>query len=385
MKILVVTQQKIPHSGGLSTHVEILMDALKNAGHEAHLIQGGAAQPSKLSKLFCLLTAFGNKDLYISRNFKAVLKRIKGMVEQELSSFRPDVIHTHDVYASYAVLDAVKNKNVPVVQTVHGPALYEAQMGGVDKLPAYKQVIIDCETAAFKKVKYFIAVDTGQADILVNDYGVSRDKISVIFNCVNVEEVKELSVTNAELPVSGPFMLVPRRLVEKTGVRYAVEAMSLLKDKKSQLVIAGQGPLRADLEKLAEQLNVTDRVKFLGAVPRPQLLPLFAKAKCVIVPSVPASGVVEATSLAVTEAMAAETVPVASGIGGLAELIENDVTGVLVQPADARALASAIDKLLEDDAYRNGIIKNATLKVDKDYSSHAWLRKVTGIYQQLAK
>ncbi|HVI48417.1 MAG TPA: glycosyltransferase family 4 protein [Chitinophaga sp.] len=385
MKVLITTQQRIPHSGGLSTHVEILIAELKANGHEVRLIQGGMAQSPKWAKALRLLLTLGDKNRFVSQNFKAVLHRITQLVTAEISHFKPDVIHTHDVYASYAVLQCRNLNGTPVIQTVHGPALYEAQMGGADKLPAYKQLIIDCETLSFQRVQHFIAVDSGQAAILKEDYGVDPTKIDVMFNCVNVGEVRSMAKETVDLPVKQPYFLVPRRLVEKTGVRYAIEALALVKDQECQLAIAGQGPLRKDLEDLAANLNMTSRVVFLGPVPRNRLLPLFAKAKGVIVPSVPASGVIEATSLAVTEAMAAGTVPVASAIGGLAELIEHNNTGLLVKPANAQDLANAMDTLLHNAGRRDELIKNATSKVEGDYSSLNWMNKIVKIYKKYAK
>lgn len=385
MKVLIVTQQRIPHSGGLSTHVEILIAELKSNGHEVKLIQGGMAQSPKWEKGIRLLLAFGNKNKFVSSNFKHTLSRISQLVATAIEQFKPDVIHTHDVYASYSVLKCKKLNGIPVVQTVHGPALYEAQMGGADKLPAYKQLIMNCEAVAFAKVQHFIAVDSGQAAILTNDYGLDPERIDVVFNCVHIGEVRGFMKEPIDLPVKQPFFLVPRRLVEKTGVRYAIEALAQLKDTRCQLVIAGQGPLRKELEELAARLDITPRVIFLGPVPRNSLLPLFAMAKAVIVPSVPASGVVEATSLAVTEAMAAGTVPIASGIGGLAELIEHKHTGLLVEPANAVELAFAMDILLQDEKFRDQLIVNATEKVEKDYSSESWSKKIVKIYQTYAK
>lgn len=385
MKVLITTQQRIPHSGGLSTHVEILIQELRSNGHEVRMIQGGMIQPPKWKKGIRKLLTLGNQNKFVSRNFREALLRLRRLAEQEIDRFRPDVIHTHDVYASYAVLQCSNLNGLPVIQTVHGPALYEAQMGGVDKLPAYKQLIMDCEALTFKKAQHFIAVDSGQADILKKDYGVSPAKIDVMFNCVHVGEVRRLAEAQIDLPVKQPYFLVPRRLVEKTGVRYAIEVLAQVKDSQCQLAIAGQGPLRKELEDLVGSLNIASRVVFLGPVPRNRLLPLFAKAQGVIVPSVPASGVIEATSLAVTEAMAAGTVPVASGIGGLAELIAHNDTGLLVKPANAQELANAMDLLLKDNGLRNQLIKNATEKVEGDYSSETWAKKIVQIYKKYAK
>lgn len=383
MKILIITQQTIPHSGGLSTHIETLVNCLKKEGNEVRLIQGGDAQPTKWHKIRRLVLSFGNKDKFITNNFKHLLANLTKKIQKEIKEFSPDIIHSHDVYASFAALQT-SNLNIDqILQTIHGPALYEAQMGGVDKKPNFKNVIIESEKQTFSKLKQFIAVDTGQANILINDYGVDPSLIKVIFNGVDVDEVQKFSSNKISWNIKTPYFLVPRRLVEKTGVRYAIEAIALMENKSCSLYIAGQGPLLEKLKSLTKDLGVENRVFFLGAVERKSLMPLYAKAVGVIVPSIPASGVVEATSLAVTEAMAAGSIPIASNIGGLAELIENGVTGILFPHSNALELAKSMDSLLADKAYGEAIKDRAKVKVNDDYSSDAWLQKIKTIYKSM--
>lgn len=384
MKVLIITQQTIPHSGGLSTHIETLCNALVKKGHTVKLIQGGASQPNRFAKGLRLILSLGNKDKFVSENFKHLLKNLSHKIASVIAEFQPDVIHSHDVYASYAAL-GLKNIEInKLVQTIHGPALYEAQMGGVDKRPLFKNIIIECENKTFKTFKNFIAVDTGQANILVDDYNVDRNKIEVIYNGVDVDEVRKFAGNPVEdFNITQPFFLVPRRLVEKTGVRYAIEALAKINSKNALLVIAGQGPLLNDLKDLAQKLNIESRVIFLGAVKRESLMYLYSKAIAVIIPSIPASGVVEATSLSVTEAMAAGSVPIASNIGGLAELIDDGLTGVLVPPADSNKLASAMNEILLDTSNRDFLINNASKKVVEDYSSSVWFDKVEILYNNM--
>ncbi len=383
MKILIVTQQRIPHTGGLSTHVEFLMSGLRGLGHRVELIQGGRTTPSKGSRLLRMATSLGNRDRYREKIMSAVIDRLGSLFRQQMEAFQPDVVHCHDVYASTAVAGALGERGIPFVDTVHGPALYEARMGLGDGYDCYYEFITRCEHRAFEVADRLIAVDSGQAGILTDDYGVDVGKIVVIYNCVDVELVRELATGGLDLShvPDGPFFIVPRRLVEKTGVRYAIEAMQHV-GHETHMVICGQGPLRSELETLAAQLGLAGRIHFLGPLSREKLMPLFAHSVAVIVPSVPASGVIEATSLAVTEAMAAGTVPVASGIGGLAELIDDGETGLLVPPADAQALGEALDRLVGDSGLRDQLVRDGTTKVETDYSTAAWLQRILDVYRQ---
>lgn len=385
MKILIITQQKIPHSGGLSTHIGLLISGLLKKGHEVKLVSGNDCHDGKIKKAIRLVKHFKNDDEVKYKNFKSMLSTLSRKIEKEIIEFQPDVIHSHDVYASYAYYQIdQKHIKATILQTIHGPALYEAQMGGVDAYPKFKNLIIQCEKTAFENIKHFIAVDSGQKAILVNDYKVPGSLIEVIFNGVDVDEVRELSKIGSGYNPEKTFFLVPRRLVEKTGVRYAIEAMTKMKNKNNILVIAGNGPLRKELEELTNKLNLNDRVVFLGAIPREKLMSLFAKAKAVIIPSVPVKGVIEATSLAVTEAMAVGTVPVASNIGGLAELIEDAKTGYLVEPFSSIDLANKLDGILENEEGYNRVVQAGLLKVEEDYSVEVWLNKVILLYKGLA-
>jgi len=381
MKILVVTQQVIPHEGGLSTHVVDLIAALRRAGHEAHLLHGGLSMPPRWRRALLAAAALGSADRYYAALLEAQVAGLARAVGAALHSFEPTLVHCHDVYAANAVLRARNHRPRPLVETVHGPALYEfRQMRGAGGLPRTEARILAYERAAYGAARAFIPVDSGQAAILREHYAVPADCLHVVFNSVHVDEVRALAAARPAVAPAEPFFLVPRRLVPKTGVRYAIEALARLPQRHAQLVIAGGGPLRAELEQLATACGVAERTHFLGSVPRAQLLPLFARATAVLIPSVPVTGVIEATSLAVMEAMACHSVPVASAIGGLAELIQDGETGLLVPPADADALARALESLLTDAPRRAALVAAATRKVEADYSTATWLARILRVY-----
>jgi len=359
-----------------------LAAGLERLGHEVRLVHGGQASGSGLARIARMVASLGDRDRYICWSMGALLRRLGGLLRREIEAFAPDLVHCHDPYAAATAAGVIGTERIPIVETVHGPVLYEAEMVRSIRGPRHRKFILDCERRAFAAARRLIAVDSGQAAILRNDYGVDAARVTVIFNCVNVAEVRRLAAADSSFRPDEPFFLVPRRLVPKTGVRYAIEALARMPETKVHLVIAGQGPLRGELEALANSLGVAGRTRFLGSVPRAQLLPLFPRAAAVIVPSVPESGVVEATSLAVTEAMACGTIPIASNIGGLAELIDDGATGLLVPPADPDALAAAMAKALGDMPLRQRLLAGAKKKVEADYDTHAWLEKTIAVYKQ---
>jgi glycosyltransferase involved in cell wall biosynthesis len=383
MKVLFVTQQVIPHEGGLSTHLLDLMAGLRRQGHDVRLVHGGLTSISRWLRLLHAGLALGRGDRYRAWHIGAALGNLQRLVRGQLTTFDPELVHCHDPLAGFAVSRACHNRPVPVVETVHGPMLYEfQQVSGAGSQPRTEGLILRCEQTALAAATQLIAVDSGQAEILRSDYGVEAERVTVIFNSVNVDEVRVWARRDTALPCDAPFFLVPRRLWPKTGVQFAIEALAHVPRRAVRLIIAGQGPLRAELERRTVALGLTERVHFVGSVPRPQLLPLFARAVGVLVPSVPCTGVVEATSLAVMEAMACGSVAIASGIGGLAELIQDGETGLLVPPADAKALAQAMTSVLDDTALRTRLLDTATRKVETEYSTEAWLARILAVYQR---
>jgi glycosyltransferase involved in cell wall biosynthesis len=147
----------------------------------------------------------------------------------------------------------------------------------------------------------------------------------------------------ASTPPGGPWRLVvPRRLFEKNGVEYLVRAMPLILDHVDvEAWIIGDGPERARLEALAGTLGVSERIVFMGAKPNADMPHLLSGAHLAVFPSL-----MEATSVAALEAMACQVPVAASRVGGLPEIV-NDEVGGLFEPADPTSLARTVVELLE--------------------------------------
>lgn len=136
-------------------------------------------------------------------------------------------------------------------------------------------------------------------------------------------------------------IVVPRRLFRKNGVEYLVRALPrIAQEEDVEAVIVGDGPERERLEALAAELGVADRVRFLGARAHEEMPGLLCSAEVAVFPSL-----MEATSVAALECMACELPVAASRVGGLPEIVSDDV-GALFESADADGLAEAVVGLL---------------------------------------
>lgn len=144
------------------------------------------------------------------------------------------------------------------------------------------------------------------------------------------------------LPSGGRVRLVvPRRLFEKNGVEFLVRAMPRIVERVDvEALLVGDGPERGRLEALAKDLGVADRIRFLGARPYEEMPGLVRSGAVAVFPSL-----MEATSVAALESMACEVPVAASRVGGLPEIVDEEV-GTLFEPADPEDLAKSVIRLL---------------------------------------
>ena len=139
-------------------------------------------------------------------------------------------------------------------------------------------------------------------------------------------------------------LLALARLVPIKGLDHAIRAVAGLSD--VELVIAGDGPARAELEKLSRELRA--RVRFVGEVRGEAKRALFVGAHAFVLPSVElASGRTEGMPTTLLEAMDAGLAVIASDTGGVNDVIEHEHNGLLVKSGDARALRAAIERVRE--------------------------------------
>lgn len=174
--------------------------------------------------------------------------------------------------------------------------------------------------------------------------GLARNRrVEAVTNGVETERFRP--VPPAFPPAEGErHLLVPRRLYPKNGVEYLVRALPMIcaEVPRVRALIVGDGPERGRLEALARELKVSDRIDFLGAVPHDQMPGILASGEIAIFPSL-----MEATSVAALEAMACEKPVLATNVGGLPEIVDSQVGG-LVPPADPEGLAKGVVALLRD-------------------------------------
>src|SRR5216117_2525942 len=174
------------------------------------------------------------------------------------------------------------------------------------------------------------------------------------------------------------------RLVELKGLAYLIEAAGLLRGRvNTRIVVIGIGPERDRLEALARDRNVD--VDFRNKVPDAELQQAFLTSDVLVLPSIiDARGDTEGLGVALLDAMSYGIPAIASRVGGIPDIIEDGVSGVLVPPADPEALANAIEKLARDPAYAKRLADGGRERLRTHFSWHVITAKWEAVYRTVS-
>jgi glycosyltransferase involved in cell wall biosynthesis len=313
-----------PRVGGIESHVYYLARELVRRGHGVHVVTTRTEPGSPWKEVMdgieiTRMASFGKHFLGWSLSSATAAPEIIRLAGH------CDIIHCHTFASALGGGLAAMARNRPLVVTVHSSHFLRLA-GSVLMRGAMKLLL-------------------GRADALLSTSveidGVVRDMLPGAFtrpvvNGIDTETFRP-SEPCLERP-GGEFIIVcPRRLVVKNGVEYLVRALPLIKREiPVKAYIAGDGPLRQDLESLARTLGVRDDIEFMGSVENAGMPAIYSSADLVVIPSL-----VEATSIAALEAMSCGRVVAASRVGGLPEIID-DTVGILFEPASPEAISEAV-------------------------------------------
>ena len=296
-----------------------------------------------------------------------------------------DIIHAHDVLSLLAFAKIPQKK----VLTLHGYFAGEniEFIESEEDRKAVYPLLLEAEKEAMKYADHVITVDERLKEYVMSQFEYPVDRITVMHNAVDTnrftpiseEEQQELKKTLGFSP-DNCVILVPRRLVEKNGVIYAVRAMKHVKSENIRMIIAGDGPER---ERIAKEAREDSKICFAGLIPHDIIGPYYRMADIILIPSITTHGVQEASSLAMLEGMACGKVVICSDIGGMREIIQDMENGIPVPEKDPVALAKAIKTVIENRGLSVEIGTKAREYVLQSHSFIIHAGKVVQIYHSL--
>ena len=221
-----------------------------------------------------------------------------------------------------------------------------------------------------------VAVSHHVAGRLRDRLGVPASKITVIPNAAEPRAAmpRDERLRAQLLGNSRALALTVARLDPQKGFTHLLEAAALLPD--VTFAVAGEGPERERLVERASSLGVAERVRWLGH--RDDVPSLLAAADLFVLPSLN-----EGLPLAAMEAMFASVPVVATDAGGTGELVRDGVTGLLVPPADPRALADAVRTLVCEPERAARLAAAARLLVEREHTVRSMAAATSRLYEEL--
>jgi glycosyltransferase involved in cell wall biosynthesis len=295
---------------------------------------------------------------YIISTYLASKKIIDG-------GFRPDIIHAHEYTAGVPAVILGRRFKIPVVITEHWTGFPRGMLDRIELLKA---------KFAFERADMVCPVSR-DLQTCIERFGI-KASFRVIPNAVDTslffpcEDKASKSEGKKEL-------LCVALLHPKKGIPYLLEAMAILKKERNDLLlnIVGDGPNRQEYEEMVKNLSLDELVRFYGLQPKEKVAEFMRQADLFVFPSL-----WENLPCVLIEAMASGLPIVATKVGGIPEIVDDEV-GILVPPKNSAKLAEAINYAIDNlkKFQRDKIVKRAKER----YSYQAVGKALSNLYREI--
>jgi glycosyltransferase involved in cell wall biosynthesis len=285
------------------------------------------------------------------------------------------VVHSHGLRAGLDCGFALRRTSVPFLASVHN--LLRADVAGRGRYSLYRWA----EPLLLALATRVLAASEEIAESLTRSAPRWAHKVEVLH--LGVGEPPIVRRDRAEvrhalgLGANDPLVVAAARLAPQKALHVLLRAVARLPD-RVVLAVLGEGPLDTDLRARAQELGISQRVRWLGF--RPDVVDYVAAADVFCL-----SSNWEACSLAAQEAMQLGTVVVSTDVGGMPELITTEISGLLVPKGDDAELARALERVLSDSKLRAAMATAARAHLDEAFSIKRMLDRLHDTYRTASR
>ncbi|GAB4413943.1 MAG: glycosyltransferase [Anaerolineae bacterium] len=346
---------------GLRAHdVDARLWALIEPGNPTELL---VAQAQTLSIPVTRLTIRHDADVTLVWRLARLLRRE-----------RPDIVHTHLIHADLYGIVAARLARVPcVISSRHNDDRFR-----------YRLPVRLLNRLLWRWTDAGIAISDAIRDFSIRIEGAPAGRIHTIHYGLDPATLPALPAARHEvrmrlgLPDDALLIGSACRLIEQKGLSYGLSGFaSVAQDfPQAHYVIAGDGPLRSDLQRQAEALRIAERVHFLGWQDR--VYPVLASLDVFLAPSL-----WEGFGLVLLEAMAYRLPIISTRVSAIPEIVLDGETGWLVSPRDADALAAAMRAALSDDVERQRRGQSGRQRLETSFTVETMVERTLALYQQV--
>lgn len=322
-------------------------------------------------KNFYIFSAKLNKEIFSlpeTALFKLSYLKSYPKIRKIISEFKPDILHAH--YASsYGLLAALTNFH-PTILSVYGSDVFSFPRTNIFSSSVFKFNLSRVDRIL--STSYIMAEETKK---------YTSKKVDVIPFGIDLNKFKHFSDYNCR-PEASFIIGTVKSLETIYGIEYLIEAFKIIKDKYSQvdirLLIVGEGSLEMKLKELCKKFQIEQYVEFTGRISFEKLADYYNQMDVAVFLSQS-----ESFGVAVLEASACEIPVVVSNVGGLPEVVENNITGFVVEKENPAAAASAIEKLLLEPNLRKQMGENGRKRVEKFYDWDDNVEQMINLYSNI--
>jgi len=380
-------------SGGQNVYVSELAKQLAEAGYLVDIFTRRESEEVER----CIEWPGGIRIIHVDAGpakiipKESILPYMAAFREDMLSFMREEnityrLIHANFFMSALVAMELKAQINIPFVVTFHALGhIRRIHQGENDRFPPERIAI---EEEVIRKADRIIAECPQDLEDLIKYYRAPEEKIVIIPCGVNTEEFypidKELARTLLKLPVNEKIILQLGRMVPRKGVDNVIKALSMLKNRKVQLVIVGGGEDTVAemnrLARLAKRAGVESRIIFAGQKDRRDLKYYYAAADLFIT-----TPWYEPFGITPLEAMACGTPVIGSNVGGIKYSVADGKTGVLVPPQDPDKLCRAVNSLLRAPILMKQMSMDAIKRINSLFTWKLVAQKMQIVYQDIIR
>jgi glycosyltransferase involved in cell wall biosynthesis len=364
LKVVHVGKYYPPHVGGIETHLQALCGALKESMDVKVLVANDEPRDEDA-------IVDGVSVSRLGVQFSIAGAPVCPTMAWKLRRARADLVHMHLPNPAGILALMASGYRGRIVATWHSDVVRQRRLARLFA-PIQRRFLRNCRAIIATSSNYVESspdLATFKARCRVVPYGIDL----AAYRPSDSEAVKAIHCRHP-----GPLVLAVGRLVYYKGLEYLVRAMVGI---KATLLIVGDGPLRLSLERQANDLSLSDQIKFLGELQPSEIVPYYQACDVLALPSVARS---EAFGIVQLEAMACGKPVVNTKLdSGVPFASLDGVTGITVDPASASMLESAINRLLRDADLRTRLGRAALHRVQREFSVEAMVRRIRDLYDEV--
>ena len=358
MKTCILSKMFPPSVGGAETYAYELADGLGERGHEVDVYTQWVDDPDEEVDIHENVTVHritkARKKLV---TFETLYFSFKARRTIDFSQY--DIVHGTLTPASTILVTPLNDIKPPVVLTGHGTSIGETKSVALETPADYllkfffypMNVLMDYLSGG--RADKIIAISDHAKEELVNRYGFEEDSVRMIPHGVNTDRFYPRKKLHPEVSPGKTTLLYVGRIGPRKGLDLILKSINKLDDDNLELLIAGTGRHEKYLQKLANEIQLSSKVRFLGYVPDEELPMLYSSADMFVLPSR-----YEGFGLVLLEAMACGTPVIGSNTGGIPTVIEDDVSGKIVE-RKVEEFTKAISSIANDSDKRMEMGNNA--------------------------